>query len=186
MKTMGLLLCSVVLYGACGVGDEEGSTPDERLCQADLSIAGTFTMSQPAPDEVNNDTNMPPGDGQPDITGCWPTGTWAFTAAIESSTCATPPVQPATEYRFTTTYAQGADGQGGQFDHSLVSPALEMGTYRLKVSSGGGGECEGVMELYLDGAKKAWILHPALGVFNSSGPLTGVGEYGEFSEPIYP
>ena len=186
MRTTGLLLSSLLFVGACGVGDEETSTPDERLCTAELSISGNFMMSAPAPDEVNNDTNLPPGDGMPDITGCWPTGTWAFSASIESTTCSSPPVQPATEYRFTTTYAQGMDGQGGEFNYTLVSPSLATGEYRLKVSSGGGGECEGVMELYLDGAKKAWILHPALGVFNSSGPLTGVGEYGEFAEPIYP
>lgn len=187
MRTTAPLLGSLLLFiGACGVGDEETNTPDERLCSAELAITGTFTMSQPAPDVVNNDTNLPPGDGMPDVTGCWPTGMWVFSASIESTTCSTQPMQPATEYRFTTTYAQGADGQGGEFTHALVAPALEMGQYRLKVTSGGGGECEGVMELYLDGAKKAWILHPALGVFNTSGPLTGVGEYGEFSEPIFP
>ena len=186
MRTTGLLLSSLLFIGACGVGDEETNTPDERLCAAQLGLTGTFTMSAPAPDVVNNDTNMPPSDGQPDFTGCWPTGTWAFTANIESTTCSSAPVQPATEYRFTTTYTQSPDGAGGEYTYTLVSPALQMGEYRLKVSSGGGGECEGVMELYLDGAKKAWILHPALNVFNQSGPLTGVGEYGEFDEPIYP
>lgn len=175
-----------MLVAACGVGDEETTTPDERLCSAELSITGSFTMSSPVPDVLNNDTNMPGADGQPDFTGCWPTGTWAFTANVVSTTCSTAPQQPATEYRFTATYAQGADGQGAEYSYALVSPALNMGQYRLKVSSGGGGECEGVMELYLDGAKKAWILHPALDSFNQSGPLSGVGEYGEFSEPIYP
>ncbi len=186
MRTSGLLLSSLLFIGACGVGDEETNTPDERLCDATLSITGSFTMSEPAPDLVNNDTNMPPGDGLPDFTGCWPTGTWAFTAKVESTSCSTTPQQPTTEYRFTTTYSQGSDGAGGQYDYQLVSPALSAGEYRLKVSSGGGGLCEGVMELYLDGAKKAWLLHPALNVFNQSGPLTGVGEYGEYSVAIYP
>lgn len=186
MRTTGLLLISVLLVGACGVGDEETSTPDERLCTAELSITGTFTMSMPAPDLVNNDTQMPPGDGMPDIMGCWPTGTWVFTANIESTTCASMPTQPATEYRFATTYMEGSDGQGGEYNYQLIAPSLSVGEYRLKVSSGGGGLCEGVMELYLDGAKKAWLLHPALNVFNQSGPLTGIGEYGEFDEPIYP
>lgn len=185
MRTTGLLL-SLIFLGACGVGDEETNTPDERLCNAQLSITGTFTMSQPAPDLVNNDTNEPPGDGQPDFTGCWPTGMWKFTASIDSTTCATPPTQPAQEYQFVTTYMQGSDGAGGEYDYQLVAPSLQAGEYRLKVSSGGGGLCEGVMELYLDGAKKAWLLHPALNVFNQSGPLTGIGEYGEFDEPIYP
>jgi hypothetical protein len=186
MRTTGLLLSVSFLVGACGVGDEETNTPDERLCNAQLSITGTFTMSQPAPDLVDNDTNMPPADGQPDFTGCWPTGMWKFTASIDSTTCSSPPTQPATEYQFVTTYMQGSDGAGGEYDYQLVAPSLQVGEYRLKVSSGGGGLCEGVMELYLDGAKKAWLLHPALNVFNQSGPLTGVGEYGEFDEAIYP
>jgi hypothetical protein len=185
MRTTGLLFTSLLLVGACGVGDEETNTPDERLCQAQLAITGTFTMSAPVPDLVNNDTQMAPPDGQPDFTGCWPTGTWAFTASVESSTCGTGLPVPAQEYRFTTTYMQATDGSGGQYDYTLVSPALQMGEYRLKVSSGGGGLCEGIMELYLDGAKKAWTLHPALNVFNQSGPLTGVGEYGEFETPIF-
>jgi hypothetical protein len=185
MRTTRLLL-GMLFIGACGVGDEETSTPDERLCSAELALTGSFTLGMPAPDAVNNETGQPPGDGMPDFSGCWPAGTWAFTAAIESSTCASAPVQPATEYRFTTTYMQSSDGAGGEYSYQLVSPALQAGEYRLKVSSGGGGLCEGVMELYLDGAKKAWLLHPALNVFNQSGPLTGIGEYGEFDEPIFP
>ena len=186
MRTTGILLGSLLFIGACGVGDEETNTPDERLCSAQLAITGMFTMTSPVPDLLDNDTNMPGPDGQPDFTGCWPTGNWTFTASIDSTTCSSPPVQPATEYRFTTTYMQATDGSGGEYDYSLVAPALQTGEYRLKVSSGGGGLCEGVMELYLEGAKKAWLLHPALNVFNQSGPLTGVGEYGEFDEPIYP
>ncbi len=186
MRTTGLLISALMVFGACGVGDEETNTPDERLCNATLAITGTFTMTSPVPDLVDNDTNMPPSDGMPDFTGCWPTGDWAFSASIESTTCSTAPVQPTTEYRFSTTYMQAPDGSGGVYNYSLVSPSLQAGEYRLKVSSGGGGLCEGVMELYLDGAKKAWLLHPALNVFNQSGPLTGVGEYGEFDEAIFP
>lgn len=183
MRTTGLLI-SLVFVGACGVGDEETSTPDERICSATLSITGMFTMSSPAPDVLNNQTNMPPGDGMPDFTGCWPTGNWSFSAAIDTTTCSNLQ-QPAQTYQFTTTYTQASDGQGGEYDYALVAPTLATGEYRLKVSSGGGGLCEGVMELYLDGGKKAWLLHPALNVFNQSGPLTGVGEYGEFEQSIF-
>lgn len=186
MRTTGLLLFSLLLVGACGVGDEETNTPDERLCDATLAITGTFTMTQPVPDLLDNETNMPGPDGMPDFTGCWPTGNWAFSATIEDSTCASTPQQPTQEYRFTTTYMQAPDGGGGEYAYQLVSPPLQAGEYRLKVSSGGGGLCEGIMELYLEGATKAWLLHPALNVFNQSGPLTGVGEYGEYDEAIFP
>jgi hypothetical protein len=185
MRNSGFALCSVLSITACGVGHEEMNTPDEFLCHATLAITGTFTRGMAVPDLVNNETGMTPGDGEPDYNGCWPTGTWVFKAAVEDSTCGAGPT-PESEYRFTTTFnAAGSDGQGGEFAYQLQSPALTE-NYRLKVSSGGGGECEGVMELYVDGAKKAWYLHPALDAFNMDAPLSGVGEYEEFDHAIYP
>lgn len=186
MTNPGRFLILAVL-SACGVGDNDmplPSTPEERICSATLALTGTFAMSSSVPDAVNNTTKMPPGDGMPDFTGCWPTGVWTFTAAVGENTCATPPV-PDAQYKFTTTYTLDSNMEGPKYDHTLNSPAL-TGDYRLKVSSGGGGLCEGVIEIYKDGATKAWILHPALNVFNMSGPLTGEGEYSEYPGPVYP
>ena len=176
----------LALLPACGVGDDAPlpSTPEERICTATLALTGTFMMSAAAPDEVNNDTRLPPADGMPDVTGCWPTGVWTFTAAVTENTCATPPV-PEPQYRFTGTFIADSMMEGPTYDFALNAPALTE-NYRLKVSSGGGGLCEGGIEIYTDGATKAWILHPTLNVFNMSGPLAGVGEYAEYKTAVYP
>src|SRR5207249_6986632 len=72
---MGLLV-----IGACGVGDDGPSGPtDPRLCATEFNLTGQYTVGIAPPDNVNNDTQQPPGDGIPDIQGCWPTGTWTFT-----------------------------------------------------------------------------------------------------------
>jgi len=179
-------LLLLALLPACGVGDDAPlpSTPEERVCLATLALAGTFMMTSSVPDLVNNDTQEPPADGMPDFTGCWPTGVWTFTATVGESNCATPPT-PEAQYRFTGTYTLDSMMEGPKYDFALNAPMLTE-NYRLKVSSGGGGLCEGVIEIYTDGATKAWILHPALNTFNASGPLTGVGEYAEYTTAVYP
>ncbi len=179
-------LLLLALLPACGVGDDAPlpSTPEERICSATLALTGTFQMSSTVPDLVTNGTDMGPPDGMPDFTGCWPTGVWTFTAAVGENNCATPPV-PEAQYRFTGTYTLDSMMEGPKYDFALNTPALTE-NYRLKVSSGGGGLCEGVIEIYQEGATKAWILHPALNTFNASGPLTGEGEYAEYKTAVYP
>jgi hypothetical protein len=180
-------LSILALLTACGVGDNDKpelpSTPEPRLCSANLAITGTFTVNGTVPDDVNNTTKMPPGDGMPDFTGCWPTGTWQFNLAVTDNTCDPAPV-PAADYRFRTDYVNDVGGEP-QYMYTLVAPALTT-PYRLKVSSGGGGLCEGLIEIYSADGLQSWNLHPALNSFNMSGPLSGVGEYAEWSEPQYP
>lgn len=169
---------------ACGVGDDAlPSTPEPRICTANLTLSGTFTLGATAPDVVNNDTGQPPGDGQPDIMGCWPTGTWTWTVAIADTTCASPPALEAS-YSFRTDYTTDANGDP-EYAYTLLAPQRSTG-FRLKVSSGGGGLCEGALELFSDDGKESWILQPALDTFNTNGPLTGVGEYAQWRESQYP
>lgn len=191
MRITRVAFAPLLLAAACGVGDESDgtpmdSTPDDRLCSAQFSLVGTYTVGASPPDLVNNATGEAPPDGQIDDYGCWPAGTWSFRVTnTTESNCATAPT-PEAEYRFVTTYsANGTDGQGVQFETTLQLPAL-TGNHRAKVSSGGGGLCEGVIELYLDGGKKAWYLHPTLNVYNMNGPLAGSADYNEYAQSIYP
>lgn len=188
MTNSGRFLAVLVLTSACGVGDDEGpnnpppSTPEPRLCTTDFSITGNFTLGMPVPDEVNNETGDPPGDGIPDINGCWPIGTWTFTMAVTANTCDPAPT-PAASYSFRTDWVDGANGK--EYMHTLLAPT-GIANHKVKVSSGGGGLCEAGIELYSPDGLKTWNLHPALNVFNTSGPLTGVGEYAEWSENQIP
>lgn len=178
---LGLALASA----ACGVGNDEGtpSTPDPRICAANLSLTGTFTLGMPSPDKVNNDTHLPPGDGLPDIQGCWPTGTWSFTAAVVDNTCKTAPTLLA-EYKFRTDFVD--DPVDPTYNYVLLAPNPTTTSNRVKVSSGGGGLCEAGVELFSADGKQSWNLHPTLNVFNVSGPLAGVGEYAEWNDAQYP
>lgn len=184
-KRGALTLClGLATLAACGVGDDgPPSTPEARICQAHFTVAGQFTMSRPSPDDVNNNTGIAPGDGVPDIQGCWPVGTWTFQLTQIDNTCKTPPT-PLAEYKFTGVFV--ADPVTPDYTFTLVTPEPSANSHRIGVSSGGGGLCEGSLELYSADAKQSWILNPALNVFNTSGPLTGVGEYGEFKDPQYP
>jgi hypothetical protein len=181
---LGLLSLSL---SACGVGDNDmpdlPMTPEPRVCSSTLAITGTFTIGAAVPDEVNNDTQLPPGDGMPDFTGCWPTGTWLFNLAVGENSCETPPV-PLAEYRFRTDYVDDAMGEP-QYEYTLLAPQLTT-NFRLKVSSGGGGLCEGILEIYSPDGLESWNLHPALNSFNMSGPLSGEGEYALWTESQYP
>lgn len=188
MGPMGRVLPILLLAttsAACGVGDDGPGvepTPEPRICTTVLAITGTFTQSLAVPDDVNNDTQLPPGDGLPDFTGCWPVGTWTFSLALGENTCDTPPT-PEASYSFRTDYVPDMNGEP-QYEYALLAPTPM--NYRLKVSSGGGGLCEGLIELYSDDALESWILHPALNTFNMNGPLGGEGEYAIWREPAYP
>lgn len=182
VMTRALVLC--LLLTACGVGDDGvPTTPEPRECLAHLNITGQFTMSQAAPDIVNNDTGDPPGDGKPDIMGCWPVGTWTFSAALVDNTCKTEPMLLA-EYKFNGVYIP--DPTEPKYEFTLVTPDPGSLNHRVHVSSGGGGLCEAGVELYSADGKQSWILQPALNTFNASGPLTGLGEYAEWKDAQYP
>ena len=189
--TMGAMMnrATGVLFalsvGACGVGDDDNelpNTPEPRLCSANLAIIGTFTLGAMVPDDVNNETGDPPGDGVPDFSGCWPTGTWTWTMTVSDNTCATPPA-PAPSYSFRTDFVPDANGDP-QYQYTLLAP--QNPNYTLKVSSGGGGLCEGLLELFSPDGLQSWNLHPTLNSFNMNGPLAGSGEYAEWRDNQIP
>jgi hypothetical protein len=91
MQTPSSILASLVaigsaaaLLGGCDPGAvEDGTIEDEILCQAELTMVGTFAVGTPKPDEIN---------------GCWPIGTWTFTATVGTHDCAQAPT-PLPQYQ---------------------------------------------------------------------------------------
>lgn len=175
VRNAGACIVFVSLVGACGVGDEGGMpiTEDPEdvlgiLCSADYTVKGTWTAGTPM-----RDANSP--------TGCWPVGTWTFTAEMTSNQCSSEPTQLETQYSFRVDRMMNPDPEMDiGWEDSYTYLGNEDYLFRLKVSSGGGGDCEAHVQLYGADGTDYWNLKPAL--FDDNNVLTGVGEYLKFRE----
>jgi len=167
-KVVALILLGVSA-AACGVGEDgapvETDDRNEKLgivCDAVFNITGTFaesaTPARPAEDP-----------------GCWPVGTWTFTAALADNTCpAAPALLP--RYQFTVARAEGTDMQGWSDTYTWTGD--QSAVRRLKVTAGGGGDCEGGLELFSPDGTEFWNMKPT----QVGGVLSGVGEYAKYNE----
>jgi len=176
MRKVGALILLGLSVGACGVGDEDYTPPetDDRneklgiVCDAVFNITGTFveaaTPARPAEDP-----------------GCWPVGTWTFTASLADNTCPAGPDGTSTvtvlpRYQFTVARAEGADMQGWADTYTWAGDLSAV--RRLKVTAGGGGDCEGGVELFSPDGTEFWNMKPT----QVGGVLSGVGEYAKYNE----
>ena len=165
LLSLGLGLTLATLAAGCdpgsvddgGGGNGGGVGTDDRItCMAALNIAGTFTASTPKPDT---------------ISGCWPIGTWTFRVTVADHDCPSAP-EPLAEYVMRVDRNTASEDPDFSWLYSFVTdPAA---TTRMKVSSGGGGLCEGGLVIYSADGKTIWNLHPAL---QADGSLNGVGDY---------
>jgi len=146
-----VLFATLVATGACSVGggddggggsgDVMGGSDDRTklgiTCSAAFTVTGTFTPGTPAR-PIDADTGAP-------LTGCWPVGTWTFTAGVAptGNTCAAAPsVLPS--YSFRLDRIEGTDGQG-LVDNITNLTSVGSMHYHLSVSSTGQG-CEANFE----------------------------------------
>lgn len=136
---------------SCGVGSDKPAfdpdNPNYYACSSGYTLTGTFAAAAPA--------------RPADVGGCWGVGTWTFTAAIDPAYTAvdiTGDGQPdkcadsamptlAASYSFSVTRVMGERG----WDEVVTFNGEVSQLHRLKVSEGGGRECEGGLELYLPG-----------------------------------
>jgi len=140
--------------GGSGGGGGSGGVVGNELCTSDLSFTGTYVQG-----------NAPPSDFE---GGCWPDGTWTFTANIDDTTCAAgmaPTVQP--QYKFTVT-------EDTDFNDTIVynTDPSNMNV-SLKVSGGDGAICVGAFLIFSADGKTIWNLRPALETGNT---LDGHGD----------
>ena len=158
-------LLAVLAASGCTLGDGPTGGIDDRddvlgiECNATFETSGTFA-GEPQPD---------------DIDGCWPVGTWTFTASMDSNECATPPALQE-EYEFVVEDLIDEQGNEQRTYMYLTEPTAN---YRLKVTSGGGGLCEGGLEIFSEDGKQFWNFKPAL---NADASITGFGEYALYRE----
>ena len=131
-----------------------------RVCTTTLKTSGSFVQSKAAP---------PNEDGTP-YKGCWPIGTWTFTASIVEGDCTTPPTL-LDQYQFKVDEMFDADGIQYQVNTYMTDPSAR---HRVKVSQGGDGLCEGELNLFSADGKEVFILKPEL---YEDLHLGGEGEY---------
>jgi len=177
-------LVSLLAFTACGVGDDDGVDPNGRTCTTTYTTTGNVTGQTAVPDN-----NM---DGQPDISGCWPQGTWKFRATADGGNCSPEPV-PLPEYEIKIDYGcfpagkncgpdatpENAGEYGFQVNMITETPLRK----KLKYSSGGGGLCYGGFELFSDNGLEVWNFKPTL---NADLTLGGIGEFSRFNKDQFP
>jgi hypothetical protein len=119
---------------ACTSGDDGSSNPNPtgRSCTAQLTLAGTFAADASAP--------VPSG-----YNGCWPAGTWTFTATVGQNTCASPPTL-LSSYVFLGQQELDNNGDPIVDKFSLVTPDPASLRNIVKVSELGSAMCEGEVE----------------------------------------
>ena len=144
--------------------------PDDmlgRVCTQELTTTGSFVQSKAPPLHE---------DGTP-YTGCWPIGTWTFTAATTTTgDCASKGHTPTllAQYQFKVDEMLDADGIPYQVNTYMTDPTVHN---RVKVSQGGDGLCEGELNLFSADGKEVTILKPEL---YSDNHLGGNGEFQVF------
>ncbi|HEX4422408.1 MAG TPA: hypothetical protein VH165_31055 [Kofleriaceae bacterium] len=185
-----VLFAMVATTAACGVGGDDDASPSKQqggvddsnqkngvTCTAELKISGTFTPGTPAR-PTDPDTMMP-------VTGCWPVGTWTFTAAVSTNTCATAPT-PLAGYSFTLNRGDDPDGLGLSdtlANTTASQPAGELNHVAMDTSAQG---CTGHLELGSMDGLDYWNLNPVLLNSVTDNSLTGTGEYERFAMDGWP
>jgi hypothetical protein len=183
--------CILIATTACGVGggDDGGGGftggSDDRtklgiVCSASFKVNGTFTPGTPGR-PIDPDTTLP-------LTGCWPVGTWTFTATMAKNECPTAPsVLPS--YSFKVDRVEGVDMQGLVDSYTNMTAVGDL-QWHLSVSSNGQG-CEGNFELGSADGKAYWNMQPVLAnPLNATDPptttITGNGDYDLYNTDGWP
>ncbi|HEX2690137.1 MAG TPA: hypothetical protein VHN14_26160 [Kofleriaceae bacterium] len=182
----------LVATTACGVGGDDdggftgGTDPKPGIvCSASFKINGTFA---PIPAGSPGARPQDPEDPTKLLAGCWPAGTWTFTAAVADNQCPTAPaVLPS--YSFKVDRMEGADMQGLVDTYTNTTSVGAM-QWHLSVSSNGQG-CEGNFEFGTMDGKDYWNMQPVLlNPPNATDPptttITGQGDYDEYNNDGWP
>ena len=126
-------------------------------CSATLDLDGTFEQEAPRPTT---------------ISGCWPVGVWTINVTPTHSDCRSHDIL-LTEYRFRVT----RDEEENESYQLLNNPKPAL--VDIKVTSGGGGECEGSLVHINDWDGKSLV---NLVVSQQDSVLSGEGEYERYAE----
>jgi len=212
-KAGACLVTSMLLLGACGVGDEGDGpalgdpNPNRLQCSAAMRTAGSFQESATNPRP--NDPLGPDGevgtadDNTTKIGGCWPVGTWTFTATVddtveviditgdgagdrcgELSGTQAPALE--TNYSFKVDRIDDPDSDGLLETYTYLGASSNF--FAVKVSEGGGGDCAGIMEFKSADSKQWWTFNPNICTSANCQPapsssIVGSGDFTAYLDP---
>jgi uncharacterized protein (TIGR03382 family) len=199
-------IAALLSLAACSVEDDTpvDLPPGERLCTTNYSLAGTFTLGALPPDRTiqSDDPNLdgkPGADGNADIQGCWPVGTWTLHLTPIDTNCAPAPLTPS-EITFNVTRLENTASTDAHYEYELVAPfnystCGERSTGNcatVRVSEGGIG-CEGAIELFGEGGHDLFQISPAMSMrivrldqAPETSALTGSAEFGRYADNQLP
>ncbi|MGQ0504839.1 MAG: hypothetical protein ACT4TC_05925 [Myxococcaceae bacterium] len=165
------LISAAALSGLTGcdegsvIEDPLADPQNKEICAANYSLMGNLVLERPAPME---------------IIGCWPVGTWNIIPTLKSNTCAGTP-RTSSVYRFKVTRTQDEEQHEA---YEYLQPASEAKPrYLLKVTSGGGEECEGHLEIFSDTGTEVFNITASLKEDNS---IVGFADYTVFEKDQWP
>jgi len=176
----------LTLTEACGVGGDDGGTPvppldNSEVCVAAFTVTGTFA--------VDPNTPLPTDKNGAPISGCWPVGTWSFTASLDPSATFDPSGAPKcttaptvlNSYSFKVT--RTSDPMGGTDTIQTLTSTTTLGggmQYHLSLSANGQG-CEGSFEFGSADGTQYWNMKPTLPKLVPPAPsptvISGGGDY---------
>jgi hypothetical protein len=168
------VIIAVALAG-CGIGSDGSNPPSPDgpkshiLCATAVHTQGTYTQGQARP--IDPQTNMP-------MTGCWPDGTWTFTAtAMPDSTQAAPQCSGGQAPTFAPSYTFSDTRMANDTGELTVDSFTYTGMahWTLHISESGNGYCDADFEIYSDDGHQVWNLHPSLD--STTNMLNGGGDF---------
>lgn len=148
--------------GDMGGTNDDGSAPPPAdggavgtlLCEATLSLSGTYTQGK-----------APPADHEEG--SCWPDGAWTFTATVVDNNCQSAP-KLESQFRFQVV-------EDDDFNDTITYLNDPGNLYvTTKISGGDGAICIGAFLIFSADGKTVINLRPALQADNS---LNGQGDY---------
>jgi hypothetical protein len=163
MTRAGLL--TIVLLGACGVGQDPVPNPTARVCTATMSVTGSFVRGVAPP--LNPDGTM--------YEGCWGVGTWTFQATVNQNDCTPAPTMlPQYSFQGTLTTDPDTGDQIQQYAYVTDPSARSI----VRVSAAANAACEGELSLYSSDGIKVTSLKPWL---NPDNTIVGDGEFAMYT-----
>ena len=142
------------------------------MCNAAFTATGTFAADTTAPRPTEPDTGAP-------LTGCWPVGTWNFTAKVDATSPNNCQAQPTVLSSYSFKVARTPDPSGGTDTVQTLTNLTTLAggvQYHLSMSANGQG-CVASFEFGSADGTQYWNMQPTLPKDLTATAISGSGDY---------